>query len=70
VRQNGRLFFWRREIENYKRTLAGLPPKEPDTAIDVLVAAGKIAKEFDVHRRTIGRRVAEVEKAHLALATA
>jgi hypothetical protein len=64
VRQRGRLFFWRSELEEYKRALAGLPPKalDPDF-IDVLVPAVSMAGEFGVGRRTIGRRIAEAELA-------
>jgi hypothetical protein len=69
VRQCGRLFFWRSQLEAHKRTLAGLPPKAPDPdLVDVLVPAVETAAEFGIGRRTIGRRVAEAERAGLAVA--
>jgi hypothetical protein len=69
VRQRGRLFFWRSKVEEYKRALAGLPPKAPDPdLVDVLVPAVALAAEFGVGRRTIGRRIAEAEGAGLAIA--
>ncbi len=62
ITQNGRLFFWRSHLEAYKKALAGLP-FEADPQPDVLVPAAKVATEFGVCRRTLGRRVAESEKA-------
>ena len=56
VRQNGRLYFIRDEIENHKLALAGLPPKPPSGVIE-LVPARQVAREFGFHRRTLGRRI-------------
>jgi hypothetical protein len=63
------LFFWRSELEAYKRALAGLPPKAPDLeVVDVLVPAAPAAAEFGVGRRTIGRRVAEAKQVEFVAA--
>jgi hypothetical protein len=56
IRQGGRLFFIRDQIENHKLALAGLPPRPPSGVIE-LVPAGQVAREFGFHRRTLGRRV-------------
>jgi hypothetical protein len=60
VRQNGRIYFLRSSLEAHKRALAGLPPVDFQ-GIDALVPAPRAATELGVGRRTIGRRVAELE---------
>jgi hypothetical protein len=60
VRQNGRLYFRRDEVENHKLALAGLPPRMPSEVIE-LVPAAKVAHEFGFHRRTLGRRLASAD---------
>jgi hypothetical protein len=62
LRLNGRLFFDRHAIENFKRAAFGLPPEERTSEIK-LIPAGQVAKEFGFARRTLGRRVAESEGA-------
>jgi hypothetical protein len=57
-RVNGRLYFDRYAVENFKRQLAGLGPvernpREPITFID----ATKVANELGVCRRTVGRMI-------------
>jgi hypothetical protein len=64
IRQNGRLYFIRDQIENHKLALAGLPPKPPSGVIE-LVPAGQVAREFGFHRRTLGRRVLAAERSSL-----
>ena len=60
IRQNGRLYFVERAIENYKRELAGLPPLPEDSVAKIkLLPAVEVAAEFGFGRRTLGRRVAE-----------
>ncbi len=61
IRQNGRLYFRRDEIENHKLALAGLPPR-PEGEIIKLVPAAKVAAEFGFHRRTLGRRLVGAER--------
>ena len=61
IRQNGRLYFRRDEIENHKLALAGLPPR-PASEIIELVPAKVVAQEFGFHRRTLGRRVIETRR--------
>jgi hypothetical protein len=58
VQQHGRMYFWRSELEAYKRALAGLPPTDNPNAVDMLVPAAQAASEFGFGRRTLGRRVA------------
>ena len=60
IRQNGRLYFVDRAIENYKRELAGLPPlpEEPSAKI-ILRPASDVAADFGFGRRTLGRRIAK-----------
>jgi len=58
IKQNGRLYFFRRQLEEYKRALAGLPP-EPWNGIDELVPATLAAREFGFGRRTLGRRITD-----------
>ena len=62
VRQNGRLYFRRDEIENHKLALAGLPPRPASEVIE-LVPAARVAAEFGFHRRTLGRRLVGAESA-------
>jgi len=56
---NGRLFWDRLDIENYKRALLGLPPldRNPSTPIE-LVPASQVTREVGFGRRTLGRRIA------------
>jgi hypothetical protein len=63
IRQNGRLYWDRFEIENYKRVLIGLEPVERDPMNPILLASAKqVAAEFGFGRRTLGRRVCGHEK--------
>jgi hypothetical protein len=69
VYQNGRMYFWRSEIERHKRQLAGLPPLEPNPdVIDVLVPAARTASEFGWGRRSLGRQVVESQNARARVA--
>ena len=58
TRINGRLFWDRFELENFKRSILGLQllARDPTDPI-VLVNAGRVSQEFDFGRRTLGRRV-------------
>jgi hypothetical protein len=57
-RHAGRLMWDRHDIENYKRSLIGLPPHERDSnAPIVFVTARQLADELPYGRRTLGRRV-------------
>jgi len=59
----GRLFFDRHEFENYKRGLLGLPILERDPRAPIeLVSANQVSDELGRHRRTIGRRVLEIQR--------
>jgi hypothetical protein len=58
VRIKGRLFFRRRDLENYKRALLGLPPIEG--GIEELVPSGLVCDELGFGRRTLGRRILSV----------
>jgi hypothetical protein len=60
IRRNGRLFFVDRQVENYKRALAGLPllPDDPNAPIKFRPAAS-VAADFGFGRRTLGRRIAK-----------
>jgi hypothetical protein len=60
IRQNGRLYFVDRVIENYKRKLAGMPalPDDPTAPIK-LRPASEVAADFGFGRRTLGRRIAK-----------
>jgi hypothetical protein len=58
-RVNGRLYFDRHAVENFKRQLVGLGPvernsREPITFID----ATTVANELGVYRRTVSRLIA------------
>jgi hypothetical protein len=59
VTKNGRNYFLRHQLENYKRGLAGLP-LIPDCAVAVieLVPAPQAAEELGHSRRTLGRHMA------------
>ncbi len=57
TRINGRLYWERAEIENYKRALLGLPPAERGSTVE-LVPASVVGRECGIGRRTIGRRIA------------
>ena len=59
VRINGRLYFHRQALENYKRALLGLSPLAdgPHAKVEIVPAA-EAAAEFGVGRRTLGRRIA------------
>jgi len=58
IRQNGRLYFVDRAIEDYKRSLAGLPPLPADPNAKIrLLPASEVAADLGVGRRTIGRRI-------------
>lgn len=70
VNQNGRRYFWRREIERYKKELAGLPLPEDTPAPDILVPARQFASELGVCVRTLGRRIAESRSARATLTAA
>jgi hypothetical protein len=72
-RHAGRLVWDRHDIENYKRSLIGLPAHERDSqAPIVFVTAKQLADELPYGRRTLGRRVKGRIQAepHLAPATA
>ena len=58
VRLQGRLYWSRTALENYKRELLGLAPLpiDPQTKIE-LVPATEAASEFGFGRRTLGRRI-------------
>jgi hypothetical protein len=66
ITQNGRLYFWRSQLEAHKRELAGLPPLNEPDVIDVLVPAAQAASEFGFGRRTLGRRIAENQASEAA----
>jgi hypothetical protein len=60
VRQNGRLYFVDCAMENYKRSLAGLPPLPADPHAKIrLLPASEVAADLGVGRRTLGRRIAK-----------
>ena len=65
VRQNGRMFFFRSHIEAYKRALAGLPLVDFQ-GVDSLVPALTVAAELGFGRRTLGRRIAELQTSEAA----
>jgi hypothetical protein len=62
ITKNGRNYFLRHQLENYKRGLAGLP-LIPDGAVPVieLVPAPRAAEEIGRSRRTLGRLMAAVK---------
>jgi hypothetical protein len=61
VLQNGRNFFFRHQIEDHKRALAGLPPVEPPAVLE-LVPAAQVAAEYGFGRRTLGRLMEAAKK--------
>jgi hypothetical protein len=72
-RLNGRLMWDRHPIENYKRSLMGLPPLERDPQAPItFVSAKQLSAELPYGRRTLGRRVKGrvQDELHPALATA
>lgn len=61
-RMNGRLYFDRYAVENYKRQMVGLGPVERDPRQPIVfIDATTVASEFGVCRRTIGRMIASHE---------
>ena len=64
IRRNGRLFWLRSELEAYKRALVraarGLPAPDDDAApaVEEFVPSDRVAAEFGINRRTLGRRIA------------
>jgi hypothetical protein len=67
IEQNGRRYFSRRGIEQYKATLAGIPFRDdPDKGPDFLVPIRVFATEMGVCVRTIGRRIEEARGAAIA----
>jgi hypothetical protein len=61
-RMNGRLYFDRHAVENYKRQMVGLGPVERDPRQPIVfVDVATVASEFGVCRRTIGRMIASHE---------
>ena len=60
-RNNGRLFFVRHELENYKRQLLGLEPISELPAVIELVSANEVSRELGYTRRTLGRRIATLD---------
>jgi len=69
-RLNGRLMWDRFDVEQYKRSLMGLPflERDPQTPI-TFVSAKQLTAELPYGRRTLGRRV-KGREAHPALASA
>ena len=64
ITKNGRKFFIRHKLENYKRALAGLPLiDESGVSIIELVPALQAAGELCHSRRTLGRRMAPSKSA-------
>jgi len=58
IEKNGRKFFIRHQIENYKRSLAGMTLIAEDAVrIVEFVPAQQAADELGVNRRTLGRRM-------------
>jgi hypothetical protein len=57
-RMNGRLYFDRYAVENFKRRLVGLGPVDRDPREPIMfVDATKVASEFGVSRRTVSRLI-------------
>ena len=72
-RLNGRLLWDRFDVEQYKRSLMGLPLLERDPQAPItFVSAKQLTAELPYGRRTLGRRVKGRVQAepHPALATA
>jgi predicted DNA-binding transcriptional regulator AlpA len=58
IRMGGRLKFIQHEIDDYVRTLAGLPAVARDPAAPIrLLDAQTICADLGIDRRTLGRRV-------------
>jgi hypothetical protein len=58
ITKNGRRYFIRHQLENYKRALAGLPLiDENNVSVIELVPAPQAAEELGQSRRTLGRRM-------------
>jgi hypothetical protein len=58
IEKNGRKFFLRHQLENYKRALAGLPLiDDSDVSVVEFVPAPQAAEELGQSRRTLGRRM-------------
>jgi hypothetical protein len=56
--KNGRRYFLRHQLENYKRGLGGLPLiDEASVSVIELVPAPQAAEELGQSRRTLGRRM-------------
>ncbi len=53
----GRVYFVKRDVENYIRALAGVPPIEGNDI--TLIPAMQTAKLLGICRRTLSRRLAE-----------
>jgi hypothetical protein len=63
ILKNGRKYFLRHQLENFKRALAGLPLiDENDVSVIELVPAPQAAQELGQSRRTLGRRMAAVKQ--------
>ena len=59
ITMNGRLYFDRHLLENYKRALLGLSPLPRDEQAPIkLVPSAQVTEEFGFGRRTLGRRIA------------
>ena len=57
-RIGGRLRFEHHQLENYKRALAGLPPRERGADQQVrFITATTVCSDLAIDRRTLGRRV-------------
>ena len=64
TRIRGRIYFDRFEVERFKRALLGLPALERDPrAPTELVTANQFSEELGRHRRTLGRRLVESQRA-------
>jgi hypothetical protein len=59
IRLNKRIFFEKGAVDNYVRQLAGLPIV--DNGDVGLIPATKLADVLGVCRRTIGRRIVELQ---------
>jgi hypothetical protein len=58
ITKNGRKYFLRHHLENYKRALAGLPLiDESSVSVVEFVPAPQAAEELGQSRRTLGRRM-------------
>jgi hypothetical protein len=58
IRQKGRLYAASNKVDNYIRSLAGLPELPPDPSKPVeLIPAKVVAQRLGFGRRTLGRRL-------------